>query len=52
MQPWSGHEHSLGGSSVPLEFPVSVLFSEDCISFADALGRVDDPHFCHNGIQY
>lgn len=42
----------LGGSSVLLEFPVSALFSEDCISFADALGRVDDPHFCHNGIQY
>lgn len=38
--------------SVPLEFSVSALFSEDCISFADALGSVDDTHFCHNGIQY
>lgn len=37
--------------SVQLGFCVSV-FSEECISFADAVQRVDDTHFCHNGIQY
>lgn len=48
----SEQEHGLDVSSVLLEFSVSVLFSEECISFADAGGSGDNTHFCPNGIQY